>query len=176
MIFETLETERLTLRKVIPETYDFIYQNYSDNECIHFLGLSSLKELTVEKEKHKKGLSAYDRTFLYFQLIIKTSQKVIGICGFVRHYPTHFRAEFGYSLFHDDFKNLGYMSEVAPVILKYGLKNMNLKRIEAMVSPTNVASLRIIQKLGFEREGLMKKHYLRDGIFEDSVVFGLLTH
>ena len=135
-----------------------------------------MKELTVEKEKHKKGLSAYDRTFLYFQLIIKTSQKVIGICGFVRHYPTHFRAEFGYSLFHDDFKNLGYMSEVAPVILKYGLKNMNLKRIEAMVSPTNVASLRIIQKLGFEREGLMKKHYLRDGIFEDSVVFGLLTH
>ena len=78
MIFETAETNRLILRKVTPETYDFIYKAYSDDECIAFLGLSSTDELTIEKEKYAKGISAYDRTFLYFQLMnIKDSYNLL---------------------------------------------------------------------------------------------------
>ena len=155
--------------------YKFIYENYSDNECVVFLGLNSLEELAKEKAKFKKGLSAYDKTFLIFQLIEKESEKVIGMCGFVRHYPDHFRAEFGYWLFSEEVKNKGYMSEVAQPIITYGFEKMNLHRIEAMVGPYNIASLKIIEKLGFSKEGLMKAHYLRDGIFEDSLVFALIN-
>lgn len=175
MNFETIETERLLLRKVTPEVYDFIYQQYSDDECIAFLGLSSTEELALEKDKHRKGLSAYDRTFLYFQLIHKTSNELMGMCGFVRHYPAHQRAEFGYSLFHDRHKNKGYMSEATAPIMEYGFQKMKLHRVEAMVGSNNEPSLKIIKKLGFTWEGLMKAHYLRDGIFEDSEVFGLLN-
>ncbi len=173
MEFQTIETPRLILRKLTPEVYDFLYANYSDQEIISHLGLRSSEELDIEKEKHKKGLSAYDRTILIFQLIEKKSNTVMGMCGFVRYYPTHFRAEFGYSLNEEAFKNKGYMSEAAPFIIEYGFQQMNLTRIEAMVGPTNIPSLKIIEKLGFEREGLMKKHFLRNGVFENSVVFAL---
>ena len=93
----------------------------------------------------------------------------------MRHYPDHFRAEFGYWLFSEEVKNKGYMSEVAQPIITYGFEKMNLHRIEAMVGPYNIASLKIIEKLGFSKEGLMKAHYLRDGIFEDSLVFALIN-
>lgn len=174
MNIETLETKRLTLRKITPETYDFIYQNYSDQECMNFLGLSSLKQLKTEKEKYTKGLSTFDRTFLYFQLIHKETAKLIGICGFFRYYTTHRRAELGYALFQDEFKNKGYMSEAAIFTVEYGFKTMNLHRIEAMVGSDNQASLKLIKKLGFTWEGLLKQHYFRDGIFEDSEVFALI--
>lgn len=174
MTFEILETSRLLLRKVTPDVYAFIYANYSDQECINFLGLNSIEELNIEKEKFQKGLSAYDRTFLYFSLIEKETKKVIGMCGFVRHYAAHFRAEFGYALFNDSSKNKGFMSEVSQLIINYGLEQMDLHRIEAMVGTENIPSLKIIEKLGFEKEGVMKQHYLRNGIFEDSVIFSII--
>jgi len=51
---------------------------------------------------------------------------------------------------------------------------MKLNRIEAMISPLNVPSLNLIHRMHFVKEGLMKEHYLKDGIYEDSVVFSLL--
>ena len=174
MNFEIISTNRFTLRKITPEVYNFIYDEYSDQECIKFLGLNNSEELRIEKEKFTKGLSSYDRTFLFFQLIEKKSKTVIGMCGFVRHYPAHFRAEFGYALYNDEFKNRGYMNEVAHVIIDYGFEKMALHRIEAMVGLSNTPSLNIITKLGFEKEGIMKQHFLRNEIFEDSVVFSLI--
>jgi ribosomal-protein-alanine N-acetyltransferase len=66
------------------------------------------------------------------------------------------------------------MSEVLPEVIRYGFTTMKLHRIEAMVGPNNGASLRLMQKFGFRHEGHLKAHYLRNGIYEDSVVFGLL--
>lgn len=174
MDFELLETPRLLLRKLNPEVYNYIYANYSDEECMTHLGLKNHQELAEEKEKFRKGLSAYDRTFLIFQLIEKASNKVIGMCGFVRHYPKHFRAELGYALSSESAKRKGYMSEVAPLIVQYGFEKMELIRIEALVGTQNIPSLKIIERLGFEKEGLMKQHYYRDGVMEDSIIFSLL--
>ncbi|MBL4708524.1 MAG: GNAT family N-acetyltransferase [Flavobacteriales bacterium] len=174
MDFEILDTPRLLLRKLTPEVYDYLYTNYSDEECINHLGLHNHQELVTEKEKHQKGLSAYDRTFLVFQMIEKSSNQVIGMCGFVRHYPSHFRAEFGYALSVETTKRKGYMSEVAPSIIQYGFGKMKLIRIEAMVGSNNIASLKIIDRLGFEKEGCMRQHYHKDGVMEDSLIFSLI--
>lgn len=174
MEFETLETERLVLRKLTPEVYDFIYSNYSNEEYMKHLGLKNEEELTADKERYEKGLTAYDRTFLIFQLILKESQEVIGITGFVRYYPTHIRAELGYALFDDQHKNQGLMFEATKPMINYGFDHMGLNRIEALVGPNNLPSIRILEKLNFEQEGLLKQHYNRDGVAEDSLVYALL--
>jgi ribosomal-protein-alanine N-acetyltransferase len=51
---------------------------------------------------------------------------------------------------------------------------MNLNRIEALVSPKNIPSLKLITNMGFSQEGILKEHYNVDGILEDSLLFGLL--
>jgi len=174
MEFELLETERLFLRKLTPEVYDYIYSNYTDEECMLHLGLSSHEELEKEKERYEKGLSAYDRTFVIFQLVIKESQEIIGMTGFVRFYPDHSRAELGYAMSKEEHKNKGYMFEATERIVQYGFESMNLNRMEALSGSNNIPSLKIIDKLGFKKEGHLKEHYCRGGIVEDSLIFALL--
>ena len=174
MEFELLETERLLLRKLSPEVYDYISKNYSEEEYMAHLGLKTQAELQIDKERYEKGLSAYDRTFAIFQLIKKDNDEVIGITGFVRHYPSHLRAELGYFINEDQDKNKGFMTEATIPMIDYGFEQMQLNRIEAMVGPTNIPSLKLLEKLNFKKEGILKHHYIKDGKAEDSVVYALL--
>ena len=174
MKMEELTTDRLILRLLTPEVYDFIYQNYSTVEQMEFLGLSSEEELATEKNKYDHGLSMFNKSFRGFQLIDKTSEKIIGWCGYHTWYLEHNRAEIGYGLFDDAFKQKGFMSEALPTIIEYGFVTMKLHRIEALAATYNIPSLKLLDKLNFQKEGVLREHYLVDDRMEDSVVFSLL--
>ena len=174
MEFETLTTDRLILRILSPEVYDFIYQNLSEEEQMKFLGLSSEEELTKEKNKYDQGLSMFNKSFRGFQLIDKASDKIIGWCGYHIWYTEHSRAEIGYGLFDDAFKQKGLMSEALPTIIEYGFITMKLHRIEALAATYNIPSVKLLDKLNFKREGVLREHYLVDDRMEDSVVYSLL--
>lgn len=174
MRFEILTTEHLALRKLTPEVFDYIYAIYSDDALIHFLGLTDENALKIEKEKHQKGLSTFNKSFLYFHIINKKTDKIIGWCGYHTWYLDHNRAEIGYGLFDDNYKRKGFMSEALKPILDYGFRKMNLHRIEAFISPENAASLKLVEKFGFQKEGVLKEHYFKNNVMEDSAVYSLL--
>ena len=67
MNFELLTTPRLILRKLTPEVYDFIFKSYNENELKTFLGTETAEEMKVERERYEKGLSTFNKSFLYFQ-------------------------------------------------------------------------------------------------------------
>ena len=98
----------------------------------------------------------------------------MGWCGFHTWYTDHDRAELGYGLNKDCFKRQGFMSEAIPTILEYGFKEMKLHRIEAFASSENTASIKLLKSNNFEKEGLLKEHYLINGIHEDSEVYALI--
>jgi ribosomal-protein-alanine N-acetyltransferase len=172
--FETLSTERLLLRKLTPEIFDYIYAHYSDAELMAFLGTANEAALAIEKEKHRKGLSTHNKSFCYFQILDKDTQKIIGWGGYHTWYLDHNRAEIGYGLFDDAYKQKGIMSEALKALLDYGFEQMKLHRVEALIGKDNVASLSLVQKFGFTQEGLLREHYFTNNTMEDSVVFGLL--
>lgn len=174
MTFEFLMTERLLLRKLSPETFEYIYNNYSDDELLVFLGLSNLEQLEIEKAKYKKGLTTFNKSFLYFQLLDKSNQKIIGWCGYHTWYFDHFRAEIGYGLFDESQKNKGIMTEAIKAILDYGFHQMKLNRVEAFIGTYNTPSLKLVAKFGFAKEGVLRSHYFKNNVMEDSVVFSLL--
>lgn len=171
MDFTYLETKRLKLRLVDQKVLDYIFGQYNQEELYQFFG-----DEIAEKEikRYKGGASTFNRTFLYFQMLDKQTDQLIGWCGFHTWYLEHKRAEIGYMLFHSENMNRGLMSEVMEPVIEYGFHQMFLHRIEAFVGPYNTASLRLMRKFGFEEEGRLKEHYFRDGIYEDSIVFGLL--
>lgn len=51
---------------------------------------------------------------------------------------------------------------------------MKLHRIEAFIGPHNLPSQKLVQKMGFKKEGLLREHYCKKGVVEDSIVFSLL--
>lgn len=169
-----LNTERLQLRKLTPEVYDYIYKTLSEEEQLHFLGISTLEELKKEQEKHKNGLATYNKSFAYFQVFDKETHKLIGWCGYHTWYTDHDRAEIGYGLINDSYKNKGLMTEALLPIINYGFQTMNLFRIEAFIGLDNIPSHKLLTKFGFIQEGLLRNHYLKDGVYEDSAIFSIL--
>lgn len=174
MVFEELKTERLILRKLTPEVYRFVHKNYSDSELSQFFGLTTTEELEKEKTKYKNGTTTYNKSFVIFHLLDATTGTFLGGCGFHTWYIEHARAEIGYQLLHDSEKGKGLMSEALGAIIDYGFNTMNLNRIEAFVGPDNTPSLKLMEKFGFKKEGVLKSHYFKNNKMENSVVFGLL--
>ena len=171
---EVLSTTRLYLRKLDPETFDHIFQKKSDAEQMLLLGLSSADELMLEKQKYEAGMWTYNRKFLYFQLIDKTTEEIIGWSGFHTWYTDHRRAELGYGLFTESYKRKGLMTEAVAAVIAYGFEKMKLHRIEAFVGPDNTASIRLMEKMNFVKEGCFREHYCKNGQMEDSLAYSLL--
>lgn len=172
--FEEIHTEHLTLKIAFPETMDAIFALDSEEEQMRLLGIKDPSQLVTDQIKHREGLSTHNRKFVHFFLYEHGGSDVIGWCGYHTWYTDHDRAELGYTFFSDASKGKGWMSEVLEKVIPYGFQVMKLHRIEAMVGEDNIPSLKIMQKFGFQKEGHLREHYLREGIYEDSLVFSLL--
>ncbi|SCY52135.1 GNAT family N-acetyltransferase [Flavobacterium caeni] len=175
MDFEILQTGRLYLRKLTGDQWQEILERSSDLEVIDFLGVAR-EDLAKERKKTEKGFETHNKSLLIFQLVDKQSGQIIGWCGYHTWYLDHARAEIGYGLFDDAFKRKGLMTEAMRAVIDYGFDAMQLNRIEAFVGTQNTASLQTLAKFGFVREGLLKSHYFKNGVYEDSLVFGLLRN
>jgi ribosomal-protein-alanine N-acetyltransferase len=174
MHFIMLDTPRLKLRALTQEVYDYVFIQYDTDDLLRFFGCD-MAGLAEERRKQREGLAMYGKSLLIFQLIEKKSDTVVGWCGFHTWYLSHSRAEIGYVLTKEESKRKGYMSEALPAVLRYGFEVIHLKRIEALVGPDNVASLKLIRSMGFRPEGVLREHYFTNGRFEDSLVFALLS-
>jgi len=141
-----------------------------------FYGINSEEQLKKLKSRHHKGHSTFNRTFLYFHLIERLNNKVIGWCGYHTWAIDHDRAELGYEMNDEKYMGKGLMSEALSVVLEYGFKSLGLYRVEALISPYNKASLRLLEKNNFVKEGILKQHYKVNGVNEDSHIYALLNN
>lgn len=169
-----IETSRLLLKELTPELYDYIFDNWNDEQIMTFLGNPTQEDYELEKQKYIKGLTSFFLSFKSFMIVEKGSNKIIGRIGYHTWKAVHERAEIGYGLYYEDAKKKGYMKEVMKAVLVYGFEQMKLNRVEAFASPLNTPSIRLIEGYGFTKEGLLRQHYGKNGVAEDSAVYGLL--
>jgi ribosomal-protein-alanine N-acetyltransferase len=169
-----LYTERLEIIVVTPQLYKYVFENYTDKELMLFFGFRKETELQEEKLKFALGNTTHRVSFVYFMIKDRETSKVIGSAGFHTWYVKHDRAEIGYALHANKYKRKGIMSEAMKVILEYGFKKMKLHRVEALVSPENTASRKLLEKFSFQQEGVLTGHYLVNGVYEDSLLYSLI--
>ena len=172
--YNIIETERLLLRELNPEAYGKLLASNNDQEIKSFFGFTTEEQLQEEKNRFAKGLTTFNKSFKFFFIVEKQSNKTIGWCGYHTWYVTHNRAEIGYMLNSDEYMGKGYMTEVLKAVIDYGFNKMNLHRIEAFVGPDNTPSLKLMDSFGFIKEGVLREHYFKNNKMEDSVVFSLL--
>jgi ribosomal-protein-alanine N-acetyltransferase len=99
---------------------------------------------------------------------------LIGGCGFdgFQAGKSH-RAEVGYWLARP-FWGRGIMTVVVQRVCQHAFEEFGLAKITAHVFSHNPASARVLEKCGFQEEGFLRKHFLKDGQFLDARLFGLL--
>ena len=96
-----------------------------------------------------------------------------GLDGFQADKSQSHRAEVGYWL-AKPFWGRGVMTAVVRRVCRHAFEDFGLAKLIAHVSPHNVASARVLEKCGFQAEGFLRKHFLKDGQFLDARLFGLL--
>lgn len=77
-------------------------------------------------------------------------------------------AEIGYFL-GEPFWNLGIMTTAVNIICDYGFKKMDIVRIHAGIFEFNTASMRVLEKCGFEKEAVLKKAIIKNGLIYDEI-------
>ncbi len=109
---------------------------------------------------------------LILAIVLKSTDTLIGAMSLLDILPGH-RAELGYWVGRD-FWNQGYCTEAAHSMLQYAFTELDLTRVYARHLSRNPASGRVMQKLGMQHEGTLRKHVQKWQVFEDVEVYGLL--
>jgi len=99
---------------------------------------------------------------------------LIGGCGFdgFQIGKSH-RAEVGYWL-AKPFWGRGIMTAVVQQVCRNAFEEFGLVKVTAHVFSYNPVSARVLEKCGFQQEGFLRKHFLKDGQFIDARLFALL--
>jgi RimJ/RimL family protein N-acetyltransferase len=170
-------TTRLHIRPINISDKEALYKYRSDPETYKYLSFIPRDEGDIE-EFIKKSPTAINvpGTWFQFVILLKVNQKLIGDIGihFLDTDPGNKQVEIGYTL-DREFRNNGYASEALHEIIDYLFNSLNKHRIIASIDPTNVTSIKLIEKLGFRKEAHFKKSLFFHGKWVDDLVYALLS-
>ncbi|WNS74703.1 GNAT family N-acetyltransferase [Bacillus sp. DTU_2020_1000418_1_SI_GHA_SEK_038] len=172
--FPRLETERVILRKLQMNDAPGMFSYFSKEEVTKFYDLATFTSEKQAEDLIESLLYKYEnRKQIRWAIVLKETGQFIGTCGFHEIEEEHWKAEIGYEL-HPDYWGKGIMTEVIHAVVQYGLIEIGLNRIEAIFDPRNSSSKKVLEKNGFEFEGLLKKKFLKKGQFVDGVIAAIL--
>lgn len=176
MAFEnvTIPTERLCLRVLGDGDLPAIFGIFSHAEVARYWSRPPMAALAEAEEWLAKTREAH-RTGGALQLGIerKADRSILGTCTLWGIHTESRRAEVGYALGRAHWGQ-GYMVEALHALVRHAFDVLDLNRLEADTDPRNTASIKVLEKLGFEREGYMRERWIVNGEVCDTVFYGLL--
>jgi ribosomal-protein-alanine N-acetyltransferase len=173
-LFPPLETERLKLVPLSAAYTDFIFHHFSDEAVTRWL----LDEPPLSDYAGAEALVRFftqpgEKTYNRWVLLRKTDQRPIGTVGFHKWIKAYQRAEIGYDLSPDCWRQ-GYMREALRAVLAHGFNQLGLNRIDALVSVNNPASAGLLEAFHFQQEGILRDYFCQNGVFYDHFIYALL--
>jgi ribosomal-protein-alanine N-acetyltransferase len=172
--FPVYETARLRLRAPLDEDIDPQFSVGSDEEVMRYYGMPPFTTREQSAGEIEWFRSTYrEKQGIRWIITELGSDTYIGDIGYLKWEPKHRRAEVGYKLDRRHW-NKGYVSEALVEVLRHGFTAMDLNRVEALVDPRNQPSIRVLEKRGFKRDGLLREYEIEYGAPVDVVMFSLL--
>ena len=177
-MFPVLKTESLLLREFRLSDAPAVFEMYARADMNEWLPHEPMQSIVEAEERVRGRKSLFERGMGYrWAITFKDSpEKVIGSCGYFHVRIGTQTFEMGFEV-HPDLWRKGIMTEVLTAILDYSFSETALlpvHRVEALVDPGNLASIRLLEKLGFTEEGLRREFGYWKGKFQDVKLFALL--
>jgi ribosomal-protein-alanine N-acetyltransferase len=173
--FPTLETGRLVLREIVPADATALFAVHGDPASMKWFGVDPLVDEAAAGKLVEIFASwrAMPNPGTRWGIQIKGQSTLAGTCGLFAWNRAWRKCTLGYEL-NPVCRGQGYMHEALRACLAWGFETMQLNRIEAQVHPDNAPSLRSIERLGFQREGLLRQLGFWNGQFHDMYQYALL--
>ena len=147
---------------------------FSDAETLQYWSGEPINELHEAETLIRRDLEcSMEGKCIVWGVALPDSNRLIGKFILFQFSEQNRRAEVGYIL-DRRYWGQGYMSEVMACVLDHAFNVLKLHRLEADTDPDNTASLDILEKFGFQREGLFRQRWYVYGKWLDSVMLGLL--
>ena len=170
-----LETHRLKLRRPDKHDFDGMFDILSDSQALKYWSDGAIEDAEKALKKHQQDLkSDKNGDSIAWVICLKSNNQTIGRCVFFQLDKSNQRAEIGYIL-NRQYWRQGLMREALDAVFQFGFGPMQLHRIEADVDPDNEASLALLESMGFNREGYFPERWFIGGKRFDSVMLGLLN-
>ncbi|MCW8925780.1 MAG: GNAT family N-acetyltransferase [Xanthomonadales bacterium] len=170
-----LDTSELHLRRIALSDAEAMFAMLSDAESMKYWSSPPVSDVSDALEILQKDIESDARgDSICWAVTLRDEDEMIGKCILFQFSPANRRAEIGFIL-NRDYWRRGLMHQALEAVIHFAFNTLKLHRIEADVDPDNAGSLGILDKLGFEREGLFRDRWqLNDG-WVDSVMLGLLN-
>jgi [ribosomal protein S5]-alanine N-acetyltransferase len=172
----TLTGERVVLREFRSSDAGAAYRWASDSEFFRYSSLEAVTSV-AEEAGFLRDIEAKAQTnprmHYHLGIVERARNDLIGIVRLSVSAPEHRGADIGYGLRTDAWKR-GYATEAACLLVDFGFTQLGLHRITAVCDPSNVASRRVLVKLGMRPEGRFRDHLLAHGEYRDSLAFAIL--
>ena len=174
---EPLFTERLTVRLVEPRDLPALLAVNGDPAVTRHLPYATWAAMADALAWYERMLGIMQAgTALQFVIVRRSDDLPIGTALLFRHDEGSQRAELGYVL-GAGLWGQGYMHEALQALVQAAFGPMGLRRLEAEVNPVNTASVQVLERLGFQREGLLRQRWTSakdEGRPYDVAIYGLL--
>lgn len=169
-----LKTERLVLRAISDSDREAIFEYRSDKVSNQFQGWIPERIEDVSAFIAKVS-PIYNSPNSWFQFVIleNSTNQIIGDLG------VHFleegsrQAEIGCTI-NKEFQSQGYATEALNAVINSLFKELNFHRVFASIDPRNIASQKMMEKLGFRKEALFKESLFLNGNWVDDMMYAIL--
>ena len=172
---QTIETERLILRRFEYSDCEAVFRNWASDEQVQKM-YSEPTYSTLEETKGllDKYIGNYSREDYYrWAIIDKEKGECVGqIAYFLVDNKNHF-AEIEYCV-GSEFQCRGYCTEAAKAVIDFGFEKMNLHKVQICTKTINAPSKRVIEKCGFTYEGTLRDYFYMDGQYVGRLYFSIL--
>ena len=151
-----LETERTILREIVETDAEFIFDLLNQPSFVKYIGDRNVRTIAEAEAfiEYRYRKSYRENGFGLYAVEIKGNRTPIGICGFVKRDSLP-NADIGFA-FLPQYERKGYAFESAAAALCYGREVLRLKRVFAITSKDNESSGRLLEKINFKFERLIK--------------------
>jgi ribosomal-protein-alanine N-acetyltransferase len=173
--YPRLITARLILRWLRMDDADFILKEWGDQVVTYYMRDEEplkTREQAEEMLQHLQKPETY-QNMRWWGIELKAEGILIGTIGYCAWDKRHHHAEVGYDMW-PAYWGRGLMPEALRAVVRYGVDEMELNRVQATTHTENQRSQRVLEKLSFQREGILREFYCRDGTYNDQVQFSLL--
>jgi len=170
----TLHTARLQLRPFVEADAEALFSMHSNAYVLRYWDSPPWSEpARAERFIAACQQMADESTGARVAIARAPEGDFIGWCSLTRWNPEYRSASLGYCL-DDAAWGHGYATEAARALLHWAFDTLDLNRVQAETDTRNLASARVLEKLGFVLEGTLREDCVVNGEVSDSWVYGLI--
>ncbi|MCC5903649.1 MAG: GNAT family N-acetyltransferase [Halomonas sp.] len=175
LFFPFIETERLILKPLETDDAASLLAIFSDPEVMKYWNTAPWEGIQDAYSFISASNDSMSRQeSLVLGIYVKSTGELAGKCMLFSYDEGSKRAEVGFGLSRTCWGK-GYIGEAGEALIQYGFNSLKLRRIEAEIDPDNHSSAKVLEKLGFSQEGLLRQRWEINGVVSDSALYGRLA-